>query len=317
MTAAVAYPPATAGLREIALFGTLSLALHVGLFLQVSDGGAEGAGDGGASSLTIEAANGVLAALVEEWDRPPEALARTADPASPSPGETSPALRPFEDATATRPAPVLDPPQTPSAPPTLAARPPESPLPPPMDSVAAAPVLGTEPSPRREVGPLHAVPPPQSPPLASAAPPSPALPETRPAPRPANAVAANAPATPHRASGSGAGATSGQSARGDGTAPSPQRHAALQAEWAASIQSRIARHQRYPAGNHGDGRVKVEMVILRSGQLGKVSLAASSGRAALDAAALSAVRRAAPFPPAPDGLTEDWYRVAQWMSFRR
>jgi protein TonB len=59
------------------------------------------------------------------------------------------------------------------------------------------------------------------------------------------------------------------------------------------------------------------MVILRSGQLGEVTLATSSGRAALDAAALSAVRRAAPFPPAPEGLTDDWYRVAQWMSFRR
>jgi protein TonB len=63
--------------------------------------------------------------------------------------------------------------------------------------------------------------------------------------------------------------------------------------------------------------VKVQMVIYRSGQLGDVTLAASSGRPALDAAALDAVRQAAPFPPAPNGLTEDWYRVAQWMSFRR
>ena len=61
----------------------------------------------------------------------------------------------------------------------------------------------------------------------------------------------------------------------------------------------------------------MELVILRSGQLGQVTLAASSGRPALDDAALTAVRRAAPFPPAPDGLDDDWYRVAQWMSFRR
>jgi protein TonB len=155
-----------------------------------------------------------------------------------------------------------------------------------------------------------------------------ALPDTRPTPRqspeaspqpspqPERAAAA-APAAQHRAAGSGDGTTAGRSATGTGQSLSPERQAALVGEWSSAIQSRIARHQRYPSGNHGEGKVKVQMVIYRSGQLGDVTLAASSGRPALDAAALDAVRQAAPFPPAPNGLTEDWYRVAQWMSFRR
>jgi protein TonB len=155
-----------------------------------------------------------------------------------------------------------------------------------------------------------------------------ALPDTRPTPRPtpppapqpapqAETAVTAAPAAQHRAAGSGEGTTAGRSATGTGQSLSTERQAALVGEWSSAIQSRIARHQRYPSGNHGEGKVKVQMVIYRSGQLGDVTLAASSGRPALDAAALDAVRQAAPFPPAPNGLNEDWYRVAQWMSFRR
>jgi protein TonB len=271
MTAAIAAP--SAGLREIALFGALSLALHGGLFLQFSGGGTDGAGDGGASVVTIAAADATLAALVAEWDRPPDAATDAPTP-QPAPSDVEATLR------------------TPDAARIVNGLPP-APLPLP-DPALAAPMPRTS---------------------------APPLPDTRPVPRPepaqAERTAAAQPSAAHRASGAGDGATAGQQATGSGTTLSPQRRATLQAEWAGAIQSRIARQQRYPAGNHGDGRVKVELVILRSGQLGQVTLAASSGRPALDDAALTAVRRAAPFPPAPDGLEDDWYRVAQWMSFRR
>jgi protein TonB len=289
MTAAIAAP--AAGLREIALFGALSLAVHAGIFLQVSGGGTDGAGEDGASAVTIAAADARLSALVAEWDRPPDAATDAPTP-QPAPSDVGATLRTPDADRATE---------------TL----PPAPLPLPLpDPVSAAPLPATS-----------APPPPETPrPQAqavTAAPP----PDTRPAPRPEPAqVARTAPAQPsaaHRASGAGDGATAGQQATGARTTLSPQRRAALQAEWAGAIQSRIARNQRYPAGNHGEGRVKVELVILRSGQLGQVTLAASSGRPALDDAAITAVRRAAPFPPAPDGLEDDWYRVAQWMSFRR
>jgi protein TonB len=300
MSVAVAAPTATGGLREIALFGALSLALHVGLFLQIAPGGgSEGAGSQGASAVTIQAADAALAALVAEWGRPPVAQTRTPAPVADALPSAAPALPAAASAPAvSRAAPALPAPM--ESAPALAA--PEAPTEPPTPLIAAAPP--------------------------EAAPP---LPEMRPAPRPtprtqpepaqaARSTPSTSPAAPaaaHRASGSGEGQTAGRQATGTGQSLSPERRAALQAEWSAAIQTRIARHQSYPAGNHGEGRVKVQMVIYRSGHLGEVTLAASSGRPALDAAALQAVRRAAPFPPAPAGLDEDWYQVAQWMSFRR
>jgi len=287
MTVAIAAP--SAGLREIALFVALSLAVHAGLFLQFSGGGTDGAGEDGASAITIAAADATLAALVAAWDRAPD-VATDAPTAQPAPSDVEATL------------------WTPDADRASDSFPP-APLPLP-DPASAAPLPGTSAppppvTPRPRVQEVAAAPPP----------------DMRPVPRPETAqterTAPQQPSAAHRASGAGDGATAGQQATGARTTLSPQRRAALQAEWAGAIQSRIARNQRYPAGNHGEGRVKVELVILRSGQLGQVTLAASSGRPALDDAALTAVRRAAPFPPAPDGLEDDWYRVAQWMSFRR
>lgn len=285
------FPPApTGGLREIALFGALSLGLHVGLFLQIAPGGgSEGAGAQGASAVTVEAADAALAALVAEWDRPPEAQTEARAPVAEVPTPPPPALPPAAaDPAVARAAPALSAPVAPASPPApaMAAEPPE----------VASPLPDTRPTPRPA-------------PMAT-----PAAERAASAPQPTPPAA---PTAPHRASGSGDGQTAGRQATGTGASPSPELRAALQAEWSASIQTRIARHQSYPAGNHGEGRVKVHMVIYRSGHLGDVKLAASSGRPALDAAALQAVRRAAPFPPAPAGLDDDWYQVAQWMSFRR
>ncbi|MDP3895313.1 MAG: energy transducer TonB, partial [Mesorhizobium sp.] len=49
------------------------------------------------------------------------------------------------------------------------------------------------------------------------------------------------------------------------------------------------------------GDVYVAFTVTASGDLGGVSIARSSGSPALDKLALDAVRRAAPFPPIPDG----------------
>jgi protein TonB len=297
-TATLAAPVA---LRDIAFFGALSLAVHLGLFLQIAPGGgAEGAGMGGASAVTVEAADTTLAALVADWDSAPEVAVTPAEPITPGTPDAAPKLPAPAEATVATAAPALPAPDLPAAAPRLATAappPPAAPEPPPTELVPDA-LAATD--------------------LAAA------LPDTRPTPRPApqpepqaEPAAAAAPAAQHRAAGSGEGTTAGRSATGTGQSLSPERQAALVGEWSSAIQSRIARHQRYPSGNHGEGKVKVQMVIYRSGQLGDVTLAASSGRPALDAAALDAVRQAAPFPPAPNGLNEDWYRVAQWMSFRR
>lgn len=299
MTTATAAAPVA--LRDVALFGAVSLAVHVGLFLQIlPGGGSEGAGMGGASAVTVEAADGALAALVADWDRAPSVAVAPAEPVAPRTSDAPPPLPTPAEPSHAAAAPALPAPDLPSAAPRLATEAPPQPeaTPAALEATALAAALpDTRPTPRQS-------PKPATQPAAQAA-------------AQADRAAPTAPAAQHRAAGSGEGATAGRAATGTGQSLSPERRAALVAEWSSAIQSRIARHQRYPSGNHGEGKVKVQMVIYRSGQLGDVTLAASSGRPALDAAALDAVRQAAPFPPAPNGLTDDWYRVAQWMSFRR
>ena len=97
----------------------------------------------------------------------------------------------------------------------------------------------------------------------------------------------------------------------------PAARAAAQADWAQKIQSRIARHQVYPRGARGQGRVRLHMDIRADGALSSVRIDRSSGVAALDRAALRAAKAAAPFPPAPDGLNRSEYGFAQWVNFAR
>ena len=96
------------------------------------------------------------------------------------------------------------------------------------------------------------------------------------------------------------------------TGPSAAERSAAQAEWASAIQSRIARQQAFDVFievAHDDAE--------QAACFSPAALAASSGEAALDRAALQAVRRAAPFPPAPKVLTDDWFAVSQWITFER
>ncbi|MBA3055478.1 MAG: energy transducer TonB [Sphingomonadales bacterium] len=59
-----------------------------------------------------------------------------------------------------------------------------------------------------------------------------------------------------------------------------------------------------PPGIAGEGRVDVGFRIDRGGNLISAEVAHSSGNALLDRLALRGVRKAAPFPPPPDGLDE-------------
>lgn len=141
-------------------------------------------------------------------------------------------------------------------------------------------------------------------PPAIEAPPPAFISSTRPAPRPAPARAASMsePAVARRAVA-------------DASDAGPRGDPKAEARWAAAIRNAIARHQRYPAGARHSGRARVVMTIRRDGALAGLSLAASSGSSALDRAALDAVRRAAPFPPAPDALRQPSFTVGQWVTF--
>ncbi len=83
-------------------------------------------------------------------------------------------------------------------------------------------------------------------------------------------------------------------------APSP---AAIGA-WKSAIAGRIAANRTYPESARARGAAGTTIVSLSigpGGALAGASVTQSSGQPDLDAAAMSAVRRAAPFPPPPPG----------------
>lgn len=70
------------------------------------------------------------------------------------------------------------------------------------------------------------------------------------------------------------------------------------------VRSKISRAVRRISRRDRSGAerdVHVSFTVTASGGLGGLSVARSSGSSALDSAAIAAVRRAAPFPPIPDG----------------
>lgn len=71
--------------------------------------------------------------------------------------------------------------------------------------------------------------------------------------------------------------------------------------YAALVRARIAQHK--PASGPAPGSAMVAFSLSRSGGLLAARVSRSSGNAALDQAALGAVRRAAPFPPPPAGMS--------------
>jgi protein TonB len=81
--------------------------------------------------------------------------------------------------------------------------------------------------------------------------------------------------------------------------------------YAAVVRARVA--SRKPAGIGGAGRVVVGFKITPGGGLALARVVSSSGNAALDRLALSAVHRAAPFPTPPAGASSR--QLSYSMSF--
>lgn len=88
----------------------------------------------------------------------------------------------------------------------------------------------------------------------------------------------------------------------------------VRSRYRAEISRRIERAKRAGSGGEGDGAALVELTIDASGGLLGATLAESSGLAMRDAAALSTVRRAAPFPAPPPELAKD--RLVLRVRFR-
>ena len=275
-----------------------------------------GGGAEGNAAVSVAAVDPSLQAMVETWTRPPEAVEVTA--ALDAPSATDAPARPSSESTFTRrqmaralPLPVA----TERAPERVVAPTPMTAPTPPTETFEMAaltrPTLPDSPRPTEMLSPADA---PPAPPKLDATPPFPAalITAPKPEPRPSRQAVAERVAL-----GSGGGATAGRAASEAVRSTRPDTRAADQARWAAQIQQRIARFQSYPRGARASGRVRVTMVIMQNGALGGVNVTRSSGASRLDQAALRAVQRAAPFPPAPESLTDTSYRVGQWISFER
>ncbi|MCC6007311.1 MAG: energy transducer TonB, partial [Rhodobacteraceae bacterium] len=129
------------------------------------------------------------------------------------------------------------------------------------------------------------------------------------------AAAPSAPSQAQRARGAATGQAAGASGRAETATTDRSGSAQAMAVWGSQIRARVERARRHPGT--GSGTAVVAFTLSREGALLAVQVAQSSGHAALDRAALEAVRRAAPFPPAPDGIRAAQSTFNLPVAFRR
>lgn len=211
------------------------------------------------------------------------------------------------------PSPVLAsaPPAPEVAMPELAATPlPESPPPVVMPTAAPPAPAMAEPAP-----PLpEAAPQPEPAPVAAAKPVV-EPPAPKPAEKPAQKPAKPAEKAPAVTAAAPAPATKSNGAKASQPGVSGAEAKALTADWGSKVRSRINRKVVQPKDGNG-GTVKVRITLAPNGSLLGAAVAQSSGQAALDAAALKAVKAAAPFPKAPKGLTDASYSFSLPITFK-
>lgn len=323
------------GTAEVAVFGALAAALHLAFWWQAPrEGVLDAAGSGGTQLVSLQAVSAEIAAQLDAVDTPPD-VADAPETAPPQP------VMPTAPAPAAPAAPVLrgTAPELPDvsgaglALPQIS-RPPARAVAPEVPEIAAPePPADTPPPPTRPTAPARPEPPqtaevtatPEPPaPSAVPEPPAPSLPEatiaaspvpprrpadlkvparsvqSRPAPEaPPNSTRNSAGQAETRAAGTGGGALAGNSGRNDTASMSGAERANLMSTWGARIAQRI---QRRTVRIRAEGTVVVALSVTSDGRLAGVSLARSSGDAAVDSAAIDAVRRAGRFPKAPRGL---------------
>ncbi len=310
---------------QIPLFAALALGLHIAGFAiwTGSKGGSQSSGSGGDNLISIEAAAPQLASLVQSWEMPPDVTGSvTAPRADPVDGlaapetplaETRPQILPYPAAPV--PARADQPPEPLPLPAQVA---PDSTAPalpqPASDEVAPAPRADPEPAPIRQAQKAPEAPEPANPPTPQAPPPPPDAGPARPAEqsRPASAAA-----EAQRAAGSGGRAQAGERDTAQTATLSASERRSLMVDFGGQIRARVEHFKQFPAAAKRNGRVVLNVRVNRDGALQGVAIQRSSGDAALDAAALDAVRSAAPFPPAPKTLPGPTFLFALPISFRR
>jgi protein TonB len=326
---------------EFAGFVALAAAVHAGIWTTAPEGGGAG-GATGADSATLAAASPRMAAMVEAWERPVTVqdvapAHRTAPPPDAQPvamrpeaGHDAPPVpaplpragdAPARPQVARAPLPLPAPRVAADAPaaaaPPVAGAPEAAPRPMRAGTVRAAPVTRPAPPDAPRAPQIAALPHVDRAPPAAQAPPPPA---TRPRARPARPADPAPPSAPARAQEVARG-TGGAQAGGQAEASPPARidaatRASLMGQWGGTIRARIERHKRYPAGTRATGTAHLVLDIAADGRLLGVGLRRSSGDPRLDAAAVTAVRRAR-LPAAPGRLPGARHRFNLPVAFSR
>lgn len=292
LTPSTQAPARRAGPRGAVLVST---ALHLGLL------GGYAVFASPARPLLVPDLNTAEVSLISEaqffaMTAPQPVLAMAAAPAISAPALAAPTapvmpvLAPLPEPAAFAPAP----PQT--------ALPAAEPPPPPPEALAQ------NPAPKPKV---------VAPKAAAPAPAAEAPPEVKPVTKTAKAEAPAKPAQTAAAKAAEPVAASSAANSAPQTAPaaSAGEAKALKADWGAKVRARINRKVALPADS-APGTVKVRLEIAPTGALLALGIAQSSGQPALDAAALKAVKSAAPFARAPKGLTEASYSFSLPITFK-
>lgn len=289
-------------MRKVAepiVFTGLSILVLTSAFgFRFGDAGAASGGSGGDALVSIEASSASIGEMVEDWETPPEIVAQTAPPPPPPPQAAPQEMAALE---------------TPSMPETA------------LPDAVALPSMPERPDLSREVMVPDAPPPspePQSDMAGSPRPPErperPSEPRLTEKTQPSRTAPASAASQAQTSAGTGGSVTAGTTARSSASTLSNAQAQSLKAGWGASIRARIERRKRYPrAAGRAEGVVKVNLTVTRDGRLAALSLAGSSGNAALDKAALDAVKSAGRFPAAPKELTDGTYSFSLPMNFSR
>jgi protein TonB len=100
------------------------------------------------------------------------------------------------------------------------------------------------------------------------------------------------------------GSANGRAASSNNNARASTAGNAAVSNYPGKVVAKLRRALRYPSEARSrrlNGVAQVRFVVGSSGDVGAMGLAASSGSPVLDKAALATVRRAAPFPPIPEG----------------
>ncbi len=147
-------------------------------------------------------------------------------------------------------------------------------------------------------------------------PPPPPKVEQKPKQQPKAKAQVKKPAEPKKTRTRAAKPSQEQAPRNAGASKGQVKSA--KAKWGAAIRKKVERRKSYPKSAGGAaGTAKVRLTVARSGALVGVSLVGSSGNAALDSAAVSAVQKAGGFAAAPAELTDAQYTFNLPINFSK